>query len=60
MRQSLVKHDPEGFDGLTKVIDGFVSARGVQEFLQSFEPDWRPEFKQFVHARLKLKVANTQ
>ena len=60
MRQSLVKHDPEGFDGLAKVVDSLISARGVQEFLQSFEPDWRPEFKQFVHARLELKDAETR
>ncbi len=54
IRQHSISHDPEGFEGLSKVIDGIVSANGVREFLHTKEPDWRPEFRKFVYERLAI------
>ena len=54
IRQCSIAHDPKGVVGLAQVVDEFVSAKGVQEFLQSAKPDWRPEFQQFVEERLEV------
>jgi len=56
VRQTSVNHDPEGLRGLERVVDEIVSNKGVREFLESIEPDWRPEFKTFVNTRLS-KIA---
>jgi len=53
VRQLSIDHDPEGFNGLSRIIDELVAAPGVQEYLQINKPDWRPEFERFVDARIK-------
>ena len=52
IRQLSVEHDPTGLAGIEKVVDEILRNPGVREFLQSAEPDWRPEFKVFVESRL--------
>tara|TARA_R110002073_G_scaffold54154_2_gene139478 strand:+ start:85 stop:588 length:504 start_codon:yes stop_codon:yes gene_type:complete len=54
IRQWSIDHDPNGFLGLTKVVDQDVSCVGIQELLQLAEFDWRPEFKKFVFDRLEI------
>jgi hypothetical protein len=56
IRQSSTAHDPEGHIGITRLVDDMVSARGVQEFLGSADPDWRPAFRKFVDERLALAI----
>ena len=34
------------------MIDEILVNPGVQEFLEKNEPDWRPEFREFVDGRL--------
>jgi len=52
VRQLSVKHDPLGFEGSTRVMDELLVNRGVREWLEANEPDWRPVFKEFVDQRL--------
>lgn len=54
VRQQSVYHDPSGNDSLAKLVDENIAPPGVQQFLQEVEPDWRPEFKQFVNDRLEI------
>jgi len=52
VRQVSVAHDPLKLDGLAGVVDSILVNRGVQEWLENIEPDWRPEFREFVYERL--------
>ena len=52
IRQLSVAHDPLEFEGTARVIDAVLVKQGVREWLKDFEPDWRPEFREFVNARL--------
>jgi len=52
IRQLSVRHDPQEFEGTTRMLDDILANRGVQEWLQSNEPDWRPAFRKFVDQRL--------
>lgn len=48
------ENDPKALIGLEKIVDEILMGRGVQEFLGTIEPDWRPEFRTFVDTRLAL------
>ena len=52
VRQLSVAHDPMGFEGASRMIDEILGNRGAREWLKVTEPDWRPEFREFVHGRL--------
>ena len=52
VRQLSVVHDPGGFEGMARVIDEILVNRGAREWLENNEPDWRPEFREFVDERL--------
>lgn len=52
VRQLSVKHDPREFEGIARVIDEILVNRGAREWLENNEPDWRPEFREFVDERL--------
>jgi hypothetical protein len=58
IRQLSLGHDPEGFDSIARVVDEIISAPGIREFLESNQPDWRPEFRVFVGERLQA-ISNT-
>ena len=45
-------HDPHGSKGTGSVIDSILVNPGAQEWLERIEPDWRPEFRDFVAQRL--------
>lgn len=52
IRQLAVRHDPQDSEGIGSVIDSILVNPGVQEWMEKNEPDWRPEFRDFVDARL--------
>jgi hypothetical protein len=52
VRQLFVAHDPTDFEGSARVIDELLANRGAREWLETNQPDWRPEFREFVHQRL--------
>lgn len=61
VRQQSVSHDPDGTRGSEKLVDEMLSSPGVSQFLESYEPDWRPEFSHFVKARMqKRKSGRTE
>ena len=47
-----VEHDPRDFEGFARFIDEILVHRGVREWLENNEPDWRPAFREFVDERL--------
>ncbi|TFH27269.1 MAG: hypothetical protein E4H00_09705 [Myxococcales bacterium] len=52
IRELTVRHDPQGSEGPGGVIDSILVNPGAREWLQQIEPDWRPEFRDFVASRL--------
>jgi hypothetical protein len=54
VRQLTIEHDPLGFDSSALVVDDLVRHPGVREWLDKNEPDWRPEFREFVCRRVAL------
>jgi len=52
IRELSVHHDPHGSEGTGSVIDSILVNPGAQEWLERIEPDWRPEFRDFVAQRL--------
>ncbi len=52
IRQLAIGHDPLGFDSSAMVVDDLVQHLGVREWLDKNEPDWRPEFSEFVRQRV--------
>lgn len=58
IRQQTVSHDPAGVHGSTVIIDGIIANRGVREWLERTEADWRPEFTEFVNSRLVVIAAD--
>lgn len=53
IRQLSVEHDPHGFAGSARLLDDIVRNRGVQEWLDKSDMDWRPEFREFIGQRLQ-------
>ncbi len=49
-----VEHDPRDFEGIARVTDEILVHRGVREWLENNEPDWRPAFREFVDERLAV------
>jgi hypothetical protein len=52
IRQLSIEHDPMKFEGSALVLDEILVHPGVQEWLSENEPDWRPQFREFVDKRL--------
>ncbi len=53
IRQLSMQHDPTGFEGMAGILDKYLLHRGVREWLEVSEPDWRPAFREFVGRRLE-------
>lgn len=51
IRQLTYAHDPDKFAGSLRTLDELLRLRGVAEWLQNNEPDWRPEFAALVAER---------
>ena len=52
IRQLSIEHDPHGVQGMTQMVDDILTSPGVREFLATYNPDWRPEFRNLVDERL--------
>lgn len=52
VRQLSLVHDPLEFAGTARLLDEILIHRGTREWLEVSEPDWRPEFRKLVDARL--------
>ncbi|MGD8359498.1 MAG: hypothetical protein PVJ33_18005 [Lysobacterales bacterium] len=44
--------DPLEFRGTARLIDSILDNPGARAWLESNEPDWRPEFQRFIEERL--------
>jgi len=53
IRQLSVGHGSQDFEGSKRVLDDILLNRGVREWLESSDPDWRPAFQEFVDLRLE-------
>lgn len=54
VRQLTMEHDPTGVEGSARVLDDLLGYRGVREWLEGSELDWRPAFREFVNLRLEV------
>jgi len=53
LRSLNVGGDPMQFRGATRLIDSIMESPGARAWLENNEPDWRPEFRQFINERLE-------
>ena len=52
IRQTTVRNEPGDLASISRIIDPLLAGAGVREWLESSDPDWRPEFRAFVEQRL--------
>lgn len=52
IRQLTVAHDPLEFEGTARMLDEILANRGVRDWLEQNEPDWRPAFRELVDEHL--------
>ena len=52
IRQLATHHDPQRFEGNKRIVDDVLKNRGVRRWLETFKPDWRPEFRAFIDERI--------
>lgn len=53
-RQLTYGNDPENFAGTERMLDSLIRCRGVQDWLSSNSPDWRPQFAAMVTQRVQM------
>jgi hypothetical protein len=53
IRHLSVEHDPQDFEGSARMLDDILLHRGVREWLDRSDLDWRPEFRDFIDQRLE-------
>lgn len=53
IRQRSVSHDPQDFAGTAALLDSILINPGARRWLEKSDPDWRPEFRQFVEDRAR-------
>ncbi len=53
IRQLTYGSDPMDFAGSKRMLDQLLRRRGVREWLNKNEPDWRPQFQALVEERLR-------
>ncbi len=53
IRHLSLGHDPDEFAGSIRVLDEILQYRGVREWLETNNPDWRLEFQELVDLRLE-------
>ena len=51
IRQLEIGGNSAEFEGFTKILDAMLVHPGIHQWLEEIEPDWRPEFNEFVAAR---------
>lgn len=55
VRHLTYQHDPADFEGAKRTLDRLVRRRGVRDWLERNEPDWRPEFAALVEERIRQR-----
>ena len=53
IRHLTYANDPANFAGSERLLDSYISSRGVREWLSSSDRDWRPQFAAVVQQRVK-------
>jgi hypothetical protein len=53
IRHLSLEHDPQDFEGSARMLDDILLHRGVREWLDRSDLDWRPEFRDFIDQRLE-------
>ena len=53
IRHPSVEHDPHDFEGSARLLDDILLNRGVSEWLDGSDLDWRPEFRELIDLRLQ-------
>ena len=51
-------NDPTNFDGNRRTLESMVRRPGIRDWLEHNEPDWRPEFRDFVREIVEEVDAN--
>jgi len=54
IRQLTYHNDPKDFAGSIRTLDRLIGLRGVHDWFDHNEPDWRPEFAALVEERIQL------
>ena len=54
IRQLTYGNDPDNFTGSERLLDSYIRCDGVRDWLNSSNPDWRPQFAALVEQRLRL------
>jgi hypothetical protein len=44
------RHDPDGYAGAERYIESLLRRKGIREWLDDVETDWRPEFRALVQS----------
>ena len=57
VRQLTYGNDPADFEGSKATLDQLVRLPGVRDWLNSSNPDWRPEFSALVEERVRMTQA---
>lgn len=52
LRSLSVGGDPLQFQGTVRLIDSLLENPGARAWLETGDPDWRPEFRRFIDERL--------
>ncbi len=60
VRQLSVDHDPLGFEGQEHLVDSILANPDARQWLETSRPDWHPEFRKFVDARLVATKCRTE
>lgn len=53
IRQRSISHDPQDFAGTAALLDSILVNPGARRWVEQSDPDWRPEFREFVEARAR-------
>lgn len=53
LRQLAIGADPLNFEGTARLVDSILKYAGARQWLAQNEPDWRPEFRDFIEERLE-------
>ena len=53
IRHLSVEHDPHNFECSARLLDDILLNRGVREWLDGSDLDWRPEFRELIDQRIE-------
>jgi hypothetical protein len=53
LRHLLFSHDPDDHGGAVRLLEQALRKKGIQEWLDQAETDWRPEFREWVQSAIE-------